>query len=74
VALGLRLDAVVADQEASSRSLSVWDYLHETQPLLPVFIHSRASSLPGSGDGVALEMILAVLTILLNTRGACPLE
>ena len=75
MALGLRFDAVVADREASSRSPSVWDHLRETQPLLPVFIHSRGSTLPGSGDrpdGVTLEMILAVLTILLNTRVSAP--
>ena len=79
MALGLRFDAVVADSEASSKSVSVWDYLREVQPFLPVFIHSRGSSPPGSSpcvsdtaDGATPEMILAVLTILLNTRGSAP--
>jgi len=78
MALGLRFDAVVADSEASSKSVSVWDYLREVHRL-PVFIHSRGSSPPGSSpcvsdtaDGATPEMILAVLTILLNTRGSAP--
>jgi hypothetical protein len=75
MAFGLRFDALVMDQAASSKSAGIWNCLRESQPHLPIFIHSRDSGNPpassdlckGDNSGSASpELILACLTILLN--------
>jgi CheY-like chemotaxis protein len=73
MAFGLRFDALVMDQGASSKSAGIWNCLRESQPHLPIFIHSRDSGNPRIASGldqpensVSSELILACLTILLN--------
>ena len=71
MAFGLRFDALVMDQAASLKSSLIWNCLRESQPHLPIFIHSRDSENPGVGVGQpgkssSPELILACLNILLN--------
>ena len=71
MAFGLRFDALVMDQAASSKSPAIRNCLRESQPHLPIFIHSRVLENPRAGlnqpdKSSSPKLILACLTILLN--------
>lgn len=78
MAFGLRFDAVVVDHKASTTSANVWNCLAESQPSLPIIVHSQARDLhssPARCEGESTpaatpELILAMLTILLSTTPA----
>ena len=76
LAIGLRFDVVVMDQLSSLSRSEVWDCLWESQPHLPILVHSGTSKgaelcrhlrfVSTSGPTQNPEVVLALLLLLLG--------
>jgi CheY-like chemotaxis protein len=76
LASGLRFDVVVMDQASSLGRPEIWDCLCESQPHLPILVHSGASQgdelcrhlrlVSPSGPTEKPEVVLALLLLLLG--------
>jgi CheY-like chemotaxis protein len=76
LASGLRFDVVVMDQVSSHLRPDVWECLSESQPALPILVHSGAPKGPGlcrhlrlvsnSAPTQNAEVVLALLLLLLG--------
>lgn len=76
LAFGLRFDVLVMDQVSSLSRSEVWDCLSESQPHLPILVHSGAPRgaalcrnlrfVSTSGPTQSPEVVLALLLLLLG--------
>lgn len=83
LASGLHFDVLVVDHHSSQTRPEVWDCLSESQPSLPILVHSGAARGPelcrhlrlvsNSGKPQNPEVVLALLLLLLgDTSGSNP--